>query len=440
MTTLTLVEYKKSDLDYLWHPWTSIKEYSRTPQLIISEGKGCIVKDINGNEYFDARSGVLNASCGYSRREIIEAISNQLHQLMTFDLAGAATLPAILLAKKMAELMPNRLKRTLFCSSGSEATESAIKVARLYQRLKGNAKKTKIISLEEGYHGATLGAMSASHSYFTQYGYEPLADGFIAIPTPRCIQCSNSQRHSACEIPGPELLEQCIEKEGAETIAAFIMEPILGIGGVIIPPDNYLSEIRRICDKYGLLLILDEVLTGFGRTGKMFAMEHWAVEPDILLSSKGISGGYVPLSALTTTEEVFEQFIDDPLLEGLRHGHTNAGHATACAAALAVIRIIEQEGLIENARTVGSYLIDRLTEMSQQCFSIREIRGKGLLIAVELIDSPGISSFFRTALNNRLIVRQQGSVIILVPPLIITMDEAERLANIFNDTLKQIIT
>lgn len=438
MTNPSSAEYKKCDLDFLWHPWTSIKEYSQAEPLIIVEGKGCVVKDTNGREYIDARAGALNASCGYGRSEVIDAINQQLNQLMTFDLAGAATLPAILLAKKMAELMPVRLKRTLFCSSGSEATESAIKIARLYHRLKGNSNKFKIISLEEGYHGATLGAMSASCSHFTQYGYAPLAEGFISIPPPRCTQCDNSQQHANCEIPGPELLEQRIEKEGAETVAAFIVEPILGVGGVIVPPDSYLPEVRKICDKYDVLLIFDEILTGFGRTGRMFAMEHWDVEPDILLSSKGISGGYIPLSAVTTTDEIFSLFVNDPLLQGLRHGHTNSGHATACVAALTVIKVIEQEGLVENARVIGRYLIDRLTEIAQKSSSVREIRGKGLLVAVELFDTPGIFRFFGTALKNNLIVRQQGTIITIAPPLIITMGEAEQLVNLFDSTLKLI--
>lgn len=434
---LTREELLQADRDYLWHPWSPAYQW-HGQQLIFVEGDGCYVTDIDGHRYLDAKGAVLNASCGYGRREIIRAVEAQMSTLMNCDLASTSNIPAILLARKYAELMPGDLTRTFFCTSGSEANEAAIKMARMYHMLRGEPHRRIVVSLRDGYHGATLGALSLSGTPFTQEGNKPLPPGFISIPTPRCINCANHVQHMRCELPTADELVTVIEQYGPETIAAFIMEPILGVAGVVIPPPGYMRRIREICDQYGVLLIVDEVMTGFGRTGLLFGFQHEQLIPDIVTTSKGVSGGYIPLSAITTTDSIYRVFYDDRLLNGFRHGHTNSGHATACAAALATIDVIEREHLVENAADVGAALLEQLQSLRQFDF-VLDVRGKGLLVGIEVEEGNCQGGIARHALNFGLIVRQQGPVISLVPPLILSHEQAMTIATILHQACEAFI-
>lgn len=423
-TTEELLQAKK---DYLWSAFKP-NEFSATSQLILARGEDCIVTDIFGRSYIDAKSASLNASCGYNRREIIDAITQQMTSLMNGDSEMFDNIPSILLARKYAELFPLPLNRTYFCSSGSEAIEAAIKVARMYFALQGKPQKRKIVSLKNGYHGMTLAALSVSAMPFAQYGNEPLPQNFLSISPP--VQFYGRTRAARkMVLSSPNELRELIEREGPDTVAAFLMEPIQGIGGIVIPPAGYIEGIRTICSQYNILFILDEILTGFGRTGKMFAFEHENVVADIVATSKGVTGGYVPLSTITTSDDIYATFGHDLLFGGFRHGHTNSAHATACAAALATIDVIEQNRLVENSARVGSQLLQWLQELLRFPF-ILDVRGKGLLIGIEINEGKYPGKIASLALHKGLIIRQHGPVLSIVPPLTLSLELAEKIATI----------
>ncbi|UOE58274.1 aspartate aminotransferase family protein [Priestia filamentosa] len=420
--------YSNLDKKYVWHPWTSNHQL-QSENLIIEEGEGCYVKDTLGNIYLDAKSSVLNASCGYSHPIIINAVYEQLGKLMNFDHAdGFSTIPSIKLAKKLAELLPQNLERTFFCNSGSEAVETAFKMARMYFRLIGKKDKLKVISFDKGYHGITLGAMGASNIESAKTDNFPLPIEYDSIPTPICNKCSSMEVHKGCSYPDSSILEEKILSIGPDSVAAFIMEPILGLGGIIIPPVEYVKGIRRICSKYNVMLILDETMTCMGRTGKMFAFEHFDIIPDILICGKGISGGYFPLSTITTSQEIYNTFSRDKYLNGFRHGHTNSGHSTASSAALATINVIEQENLVRNSSEIGTYLLTKLSTLQDKYDFVYNLRGLGLIIAMDVNKGAEVDNkIYKLCMEEGLIIRQMGSTIVLLPPLILKKEEADEI-------------
>jgi putrescine---pyruvate transaminase len=422
-------DIQRSDLSHLWHPWTPALDANAFPLPLYVRGEGCYVFDSVGRKYLDARSAALNASLGYGRKDIADAISEQMLKLMTFELAGSSTIPPVQLAAKMAELLPPPLRRTFFCSSGSEATETSIKMVRMYHRLRGDKSRNLILGFNAGYHGATWGALALSNSRFNQEGYDPAAQGFIAVGHP-----SNNTKNMVLADEAIRWVQLAIEKVSAERVAAVMIEPVLGIGGIRIPPDNYLRLLRELCDRHGILLVFDEILTGFGRTGRMFAFEHWNVLPDIILSSKCLTGGYIPLSAVTTTEDIYSAFVKDPLLGGFRHGHTNSGHASACAGALAVVNAIEREHLVQNSAEKGKILIEKLRSLTTGHPAIVDVRGLGLLIAIEFNENDAgdhlAMHFANYAAREGLIVRQQEEIVTIAPPLIISTAECDLLVEI----------
>ncbi len=427
--------YYELDIKHLWHPWQ--KNVKFRENIIMTEGKGCVIKDIDGKEYIDATSGALNASCGFSNKKIVQRICDQMSSLMNFDLTRFSTIPAIQLAKKMADLLPEKLTRTFFCCSGSEATETASKLARIYFAIRNNHHlKKNIISFKNGYHGSTMGSICMSHIEFVQRD-NLLPEGFYSIEYPKCKKCLMFEAHNSCVIPGPELLEEKIIELGPDTVAAFIMEPVMGIGGLVIPPTEYVKTVSEICHKYDILLIFDETMTGFGRTGEMFAFQHFNVVPDILITGKGITGGYFPLSAVTTTDEIYKTFTGDTFLKGFRHGHTNSGHASGCVAALATIEVIEEENLVENSFKLGEYLLQQLLPLENKYPYVRNIRGIGLIIALDVQSVELCGKITQMLFDNGLIVRQVNSTMGLLPPLVITQEEIERIIQIMYETFEE---
>jgi adenosylmethionine-8-amino-7-oxononanoate aminotransferase len=417
----------RDDARYLWHPWSPVAPGGGGPLIVA--GRGCEVADIAGRRYLDAKGCVMNASCGYGHPRIVQAVAEQAATLMTYDLAGGSSVPAIRLARRYAELLGEPLTRTFFCGSGSEATETAIKMARMYQALRGQPRRRYVLSLADGYHGATVAAVTLTSAAMVRAGNGPLPAGFAAVPTPRCGRCAAGRPHERCVVPGAEELARVIERVGPGRVAAFVVEPVLGVAGVVLPPEGYLRQVREICDSFGVLLVVDEVLTGFGRTGVMFAHHAAGVAPDMVTTSKGVTGGYLPLAAVTTTQAIYEAFAADPLLGGFRHGHTNAGHATACAAALAAIEVIVEEDLAGNAAAVGEDLVADLRRQLARSGVVREVRGRGLLVGVELADPATAAAVARAALDDGVIVRRQQRVITLAPPLILTRGQAQRISD-----------
>jgi adenosylmethionine-8-amino-7-oxononanoate aminotransferase len=407
------------DRQYVWHPWSPAG--ARWPLMVA--GEGCFVADASGRRYLDARACTLNAVLGYGHPAVIEAVTSQMSRLMTYDLSCGTTAPAVLLARRLAGLLSGPLTRTFFVNSGSEATETAIRIARMYHHLTGSPGRRVVITLHDGYHGSTLAALAATGSAFRRTGAEPLPDGFVTVRTPRCPACAGGAVHRQCEIPGPGQVADVISGIGPGLVAAVLIEPVLGVGGVIPLPDGYLAQVRQSCDEHGVLLIADEVMTGLGRTGRMFAFQHDdEVVPDIVTTGKHLAGGHLPLAAVTTTQAIYEAFAGDPLLGGLRHGHTTSGHATACAAALACLDVIDRDGLAGRARRLGSVLLEELGRLRRHPI-VRDVRGRGLLAGAELGNAALAEQVAAQCMRRGVLVRPVGPVLQIAPPLVITEEQ-----------------
>ncbi|MBD7913063.1 aminotransferase class III-fold pyridoxal phosphate-dependent enzyme [Clostridium cibarium] len=430
---LSKTDYYELDYKHVWHPWK--KNIKLGENNIFVSGNACYVTSIDNKRYLDATSAALNASCGYNHSKIINGITKQMSTLMNFDLSRYSTIPPIELAKEISDLLPEKLTRTFYCTSGSEATEAAVKMAQMYFELTGKKNKKQVISLELGYHGSTIGAISISHSEYVQANNVYLTSVYHSIPAPRCSKCQKFIEHNDCEMPNALLLEDKIRELGADNVAAFIMEPILGIGGYIIPPYDYIQKVSEICKEYNVLFILDETMTSFGRTGKMFAFEHFGVVPDILVCGKGISGGYFPLSTITTSEEIYCSFKNDRYLGGFRHGHTNSGHASGIAAAIATLEVIESENLVDNSRKIGELLLFHLKPLEDTYKFINNIRGLGLMVAIDFKSEQLCYEACMSCFDKGLIVRQANQALALLPPLIICEEEAQKIIKIIKSVL-----
>ncbi|MHC4565993.1 MAG: aminotransferase family protein [Planctomycetota bacterium] len=375
------------DINSLLHPIATIRTHEEQGPRIIVEGEGCYVRDVDGKEYLDGFSSLWNVVVGHRRKAIADAVMEQMNKLEYFSpFYGFATPPAIELARKVLDLMPKEwdMGRVLFTCGGSETSDTNIKIARMYWSLKGKADKKKIISRNAAYHGQTMGALAATGIDIFKMHFEPISPGFVHIMAPFCYRCALDLTYPECGIGCAKQLEETILSEGPDTVAAFIGEPVIGAGGTIPPPDEYWPMIRDICDKYDVLLIDDEVITGFGRTGKMFGLMNWNVRPDQISMAKGITSGYIPLGAAAISNEIIntlrEGLGDFPFL----HAFTYNNHPVGCAAGLANIKIIEDEKLVENAAKVGEYLARRLQGFYDHK-SVGNIRSLGLMGAVELV-------------------------------------------------------
>ena len=439
---------------HLWHPFTNMKTFF-DESIVFVEGKGARIKDIDGNEYINGMSSLWNVHCGLGRQEIIDAISGQLSKLAFCSITRAANLPAIELADKLAEITPEKLNRVFLTSTGSAAIEASVMMIRQYAKLKGTPEKYQVISLEDGYHGVSAAAMSASGVKSMQRLFEPLLPGFHHIPPPYCYRCRYSKTYPDCGLRCAAELERTILRLGPENIGAFLLEPVMAFAGGIIPPDGYLTKIREICDTYDVKLIFDEITTGFGRLGAMFAADYWDVRPDIMALSKGINSGYLPLGAVMCTDEIYEAFLAERPGSGtwswadsgiFSHGSTSDGHPVCCASALANIDIIQKEKLPENAKEIGGYLLSRMKEFLKFSF-VGEVRGLGLLIAVELVEdkadrtplsSDSVFMISTRLLKSGLFAYCMGNCITLFPPLIFTREDADETYTIFSKTFQKV--
>jgi len=337
--------------------------------------------------------------------------------------------PLIRLARTLAEIMPGDLSVSFFVNSGSEANETALKMARQYHRERGEPQRWKVIARRNSYHATTLGATSATGiPWFREY-FEPLLPGYFFAPPAACCNCELELEPQTCDLACLRAMERLAEWEGPGSVSAIIMDPIPGSNtGYPLPPEGYLRGVRDLCDRHGILLIFDEVQTGFGKTGKWFACEHWSVVPDIMTIGKGFTGGYIPLAATVTTPNVADVFRRGPGSE-LRSGSTYGGHTIACAATLANIGIIEKEGLVERAARLGEYLRDELNKLHRHPI-VGDIRGIGLLWAVELKPDPrlGVGSWIREwCWDNGMILRNNGDILVIAPALVIEKDEVDHM-------------
>jgi taurine-pyruvate aminotransferase len=374
----------EKDRRHVWHHLLQHKIHEEQDPKIFVEGQGVRVTDIHGVEYLDASSGgVWCVNVGYGRESMAKVIHDQLLRLPYY--AGVAgTVPAAQFADKLTDLLPG-LDRVFFANSGSEANEKAFKIVRQIAHLNGN-QKSKVLYRDRDYHGTTIACLAASGHEERRQAYGPFPDGFAAIPHALCYRCPFGLSYPDCDIECAHALGDVIQEEGPDTIGGLILEPITAGGGVIPPVQEYYPIIQEICEKYGVVLIMDEVVCGFGRTGTMFGFEHYEVAPDIVTMAKGMASSYAPISAAAVRSEIFEEFLHDPgeKYDYFRDISTYGGCTGGFAAALENMRIVEEEDLVENARAVGAYLLDRLQELADHP-NVGDVRGKGLFAGIELV-------------------------------------------------------
>lgn len=437
---------KQETSRYLLHNFTPAKALKDAPPKIISRGKGSIVWDIDGKRYIDGM-GVIQANhIGHCRKEVIDAIVDQLNSLEFYHLFGFSHEPSIQLAKKIASIAPGDMNTCFFTTGGGDANEAAIKIARQYHRANGQAGRYKVIYQDRGYHGMTFGALSADGNAGHRYDFEPLLPGYIQVPTYYCYRCSFGLEYPTCGLQCAKAIERVIQMAGPGTVSAVMVEPVMGaISGYIVPPNEYLQAVRQICDKYGALLILDEVVTAFGRTGKMFGCDNWKVIPDLMAVAKGLTSAYLPIGAVIMRDKIAEVFYENPVM----HGHTFGGHPVSCAAALANLEIIEKENLVDRARDMGAYILGRLKTFSKFPI-VGEIRGIGMLFALEIVQNKETRAYFppekpidkyifETAYNMGLICRNENGIMVLCPPLVITKPEADEMVDILEKAIDKVI-
>lgn len=403
-----VTQARERDRRYVWHPWSPLTA-DRT-QLMIARGEGYRVWDVEGNEYIDASS--LNSICGYAHPDLVAAVNRQLLRLHGLDISVASHELAGLLAERLASYLPADLSRTLLVNSGSEGVEAALLIASNYWSQTGPAR-SRVITLAAGYHGSTV--ISRSLSGLPRVGHpfqEPVPVTRLDLPgTARQVRQPESLA------PLLSLVEQALADRDDPPMAV-VIEPFLNVGGGIVLPDGFLSGVRELCDRAGTLLILDEVFTGYGRAGRMFAFQREDAVPDILVTSKGLGGGYLPIAAVTVRQGLYDSFTREPVIGGLRYGHTTSGHAAACAAALATLDVLDKDDLPQRADQRGALLLDRFTPMVGT-HDIVDVRGLGLITVFELASVPACERLLSHAREQGLLLRQHGPVAMSVPPLTI---------------------
>jgi len=424
------------------HPWLADEE------LLIDRAEGVWVWTQRGKKLMDAFAGLAVVNVGHGRREIAEAIAEQTVRLAYYPTTRQfSNRPAAELAAKLATLTPGDLKYTMFAVSGSEANERSMQIARHYWLAKGRADKHKVISLQGGYHGATTGTFAVCGLPHLVAPYAPLqTPGFAKVAPPHPFRdCGAGGDEELVERRARELRE-AILREGPETVSAVIMEPILSSGGFIIPPLGWLRAVRAICDELEVLMIADEVITGFGRTGRWFGCDHEGVVPDLMSVAKGITSGYVPLSASIARQHLADAFPEGATQENV-HPNTYAAHPVACAAGLANLRIMEQDGLVDNAEKMGGRLLEGLQSAVGQHPIVGEVRGRGLMVCVDLVEPDGsgrpldgtrVLDLDRKAWVRGAIVYARGSVLRLAPPLCITGDEVDQLVGVVAESIEEL--
>ncbi len=441
-----MATHTQSDVDTLQesaleHLWVYLREPSDMaekgePQIFV-DGRGCTVTDALGRSYVDVMSGLWLKNVGYGRHEIADAAYQQMLKL-TYMPMGSTTEPTIRLAEKVARITPGDLSRCFFTSGGSEAVETAMKLARAYFKRTGEPLRTKFISRKGSYHGATFGTLALGGSpIFPKSDYEPLLAGVFHAPQPLPYRCEyGGATPEECAERCVRAIEDIIKFQGPNTIAAVVAEPVSTPYGAVVPAPNYWPLLREVCDRYGCLLIADEVITGFGRTGKMFACDHWGVTPDIMTVAKGITSGYIPMGAAITRKHVSDAFVGSEKA-AFRHVITFGGHPVAAAAALKNIEIMETEGMPENAAKMGAYLKEGLLELQQRHRIIGDVRGLGLLCGLELVQDRTSKEYFPTEaeLGRRLtqgfseggLILRGGDVMNIAPPLCVTSSEIDEI-------------
>ena len=434
----TTAELKSLDKAHHLHPFTDIKKYRETGGRIINRAEGIYIYDSEGNEILDGMSGLWCCNLGYSQEKIIDAVTEQLHKLPYYNnFFNCSNEPSVAMAKRLAEVMPAHLNQVFFTNSGSEANDTNIKIVHRYYDVLGKPEKKHIISRQNAYHGSTiaagsLGGMSFMHEQYIGLNY------VHHIGQPYWFKDGGDMTPEEFGLKAARELEQKIDELGEDKVAAFIAEPIQGAGGVIVPPATYWPEIARICKERDILLISDEVICGFGRTGKWFGCETYGYEPDLMTFAKAVTNGYQPLGGVMVSDKVAK--VLESKTGEFAHGLTYSGHPAACAAGIATIDILQETRVIENMMdNVGAHLEKRWKELADHPV-VGEVRVKGMVASLELVkdktsrerlapDAEGAVFCRDTTIANGAIVRAVGDAIISAPPIICQKEDIDKLVD-----------
>lgn len=435
------------DRDYVWH---SLRPYNPDHTMIIEKASGCRVIDHEGKHFLDAMSGLWCVNVGYGRTELAEAAYQELKELSYYPLTQSHK-SAILLAEKLNTFLGDDYV-IFFSNSGSEANETAFKIARQFHHENGEHSRFKIISRYRGYHGNTMAALAATGQAQRKYMYEPLTPGFIHVAPPDMYR-NPEQSADPCELKSVKDIDMVMTWELSETIAAVIIEPIITGGGILMPPEGYLQGVQEICKKHGALLIIDEVICGFGRTGKAFGFMHEEIKPDIITMAKGITSAYLPLAATAVKKEIYDSFKGNGQYDYFRHINTFGGHPASCAVALKNLKIMERENLFERSAASGNYLRTELEQKLAGHPFVGDIRGRGLLLGIELVknkeskepqDAALLDQIIAGCKQKGLIIGKNGAtvagfnnVLTCAPPLNITKNELDFIIDTISEEIKK---
>ncbi len=442
--TVDIQKIIKADQDYLVHPLYHPND-AKEPFVWV-KGEGAKLRTADGREFIDGLACLWNVTLGHGRKERAQAAARQMAQVAFVSAyTGHTNIPAVQLAEKLAQRCYPSINHFFFASGGGEANDSAIKTARFFWITQGRPEKMKIISREHAYHGVTMGAMSATGipSYWPMFGGK--LPGFIHIPSPYPYRFVSDNPSVSQGRAAADQLEKAILREGADTVAAFIAEPVQGAGGLIVPQDDYFPRIREICNKYDVLFLADEVITGFGRTGTWFGLEKWGVEPDMISFAKGITSGYLPLGGIGLSDRVYKVMAEAPPDRRWMHAFTYSAHPTCCAVGVATMDILEREGLVEEAARKGKRLLDALMQLSS-LENVGDVRGRGLMCGVELVEDKATKKAFPASMKfgprvlkecykRGLVSRIKDDIYLLAPPFVISDADIDRSANILGEAI-----
>jgi len=430
-------ELLEKDRRYVWH---HMSPHNDNP-LIFASGEGSWITDIDGNRYLDGMSGLWCVNVGHGREEIAAKAYEQMKTLAYAPMSQSHE-PAIRLADKINEWLDGEY-RVFFSNSGSDANEVAFKIIRQYFHQKGESTRYKFISRYRAYHGNSMGALGATGQGSRKVKFEPLGTGFVHVQPPYCYRCPFGQTYGSCKLECAKAYEDAIVAEGAETVAGVILEPAITGGGVVVPPPEYLPQVREICDKYGVLLIVDEVICGFGRSGERFGHQNFGVKPDIVTMAKGLTSAYSPLSATAVREDLYETFKEKGATSHFRHVNTFGGNPVSCAVGLENLHVLERENLIERAAELGEGLRQRLTALSAHP-NVGDLRYFGFICGIEMVEdkeskapaSPDkVLQVIQGCKQRGLIIGKNGdtvpgfaNVLTIAPPFVTTEEELDFIA------------
>lgn len=445
------MDWQKEDLEYIWHPCSQMKDYETLPPIVVERGKGINLYDVNGKCYKDVISSWWCNLLGHSNQRINEAIKKQVDTLEHVIFANFTHKPAITLCQKLMKVLPQGLCKFNFADNGSAAIEMALKMSFQYHYQTGNPQKKRFMALADAYHGETLGALAVGGVDLYSELYKPLLLDVIRLEGLDCFRCKWGKCRDNCNCECFEKAEETFKKYADET-AAVIVEPLLqGSAGMKIYPPLYLKKLRELCDKNNVHLIADEIATGYGRTGKFFAFDHAGVSPDIMCLSKGLTGGYMPMSICVTTQKIYDAFYDDYLKgKAFMHSHTYAGNPLACSAAVEVLNILKDQNIIAKAQEKAKYFNKIIKDKFLPLESVGEVRSIGLINAIELVKNKKTKEpldytkrtgyqIYKKALEKGVILRPLGDVIYFNPPLIIEKEDMDFVTDVALECTKEVL-